>query len=208
VIDKVPDYTGCVDDNDRTLKRAKHALDKKTRTDIVTMNAALTNVFLDTLSSQENASFKQRCLRKLNIIFVNMFEWFVVHHGKTMAKDHDANRLCMAADWHPANRFDILALRLFTCAVYAGCTGYTMADRDIANIGLRVIKWCGMYAKEYKAWIASKAKCPRIVETFDTFKMFWAAKIKLVNQTAVPASMHGYGMAAVNNDNSFVLYGK
>ncbi len=65
-----------------------------------------------------------------------------------------------------------------------------------------------MYAKEYKAWIAHKAKCPRIVETFDTFKTFWAAKITLVNQTAVPASMHGYGMAAINNDNSVVSYSK
>jgi hypothetical protein len=64
------------------------------------------------------------------------------------AKDRNANRLCMAADWHPANRFDTLALCLFTGAAYAGCTGYTMADRNIVNIGLRVIKWCNMYAKE------------------------------------------------------------
>jgi hypothetical protein len=29
-----------------------------------------------------------------------------------------------------------------------------------------------------------------------------------MNQTAIPASMHGYGMATVNNDDSLVLYGK
>jgi hypothetical protein len=52
-----------------------------------------------------------------------------------------------------------------------------------------------MYGKEYKAWIAHDAIRPCIVETVDTFKMFWAAKITLVNQTAIPASMHGYGMA-------------
>ncbi len=57
-----------------------------------------------------------------------------------------------------------------------------MADRDIANIGLRVIKRCGMYAEEYKAWITRESERPRIVETFDTFKMFWAAKITIVNQ--------------------------
>ncbi len=50
MVDKVPDYTGCIDDNDCASKRAKHALDKKTRADIVTMNAALTDVFLDALS--------------------------------------------------------------------------------------------------------------------------------------------------------------
>jgi hypothetical protein len=77
MIDKVPDYTGCVDDNNRALKRAKHALNKKTRADTVTMNAALTDVFLDTLSLQVCASFQQRHLCKPNIVFVDVFEWFV-----------------------------------------------------------------------------------------------------------------------------------
>jgi hypothetical protein len=65
-----------------------------------------------------------------------------------------------------------------------------------------------MYAKEYKAWIAGEAIRPHIVKTFDTFKTFWAAKIMLVNQTAIPTGLHGYGMAAVNNDDSVVSYSK
>jgi hypothetical protein len=65
-----------------------------------------------------------------------------------------------------------------------------------------------MYGEEYKAWIARKAIRPRIVETVDMFKTFWAAKITLVNQTAIPASMHGYRMAAVNNNDSVALYGE
>ncbi len=172
MIDKVPDYTGCVDDNDRASKRAKHALNKKTRADIVTMNAALTDVFLDALSSQVRASFQQCCLRELNIVFVNMFEWFVGYYGKMTAEDRDANRQRMTTNWHPTDRFDTLALSLFTGEMYAGCMGYTMADCDIVDIGICVIKQCGMYAKEYKAWIARESKCPRIVETFDTFKTF------------------------------------
>jgi hypothetical protein len=114
----------------------------------------------------------------------------------------------MAANWHPANGFDTLALHLFTGVAYTRCTGYTMADRDIVDIGLRIIKRCSMYAEEYKAWIAREYECPRIVETFDTFKMFWAAKIMLVTQTAVPASMHGNGMATVNNNDPVISYGE
>jgi hypothetical protein len=83
-----------------------------------------------------------------------------------------------------------------------------MADHNIVDIGLHVIKRCSMYAKEYKAWIARKSEHPRIVKTLDTFKTFWATKITLVNQMAVPASMQGYGMAAVNDDDSVMLYGK
>jgi hypothetical protein len=65
-----------------------------------------------------------------------------------------------------------------------------------------------MYAEEYKAWITHNAIHPRIVETFHSFKTLWAAMITLVNQTAVPASQYGYGMAATNNDNSIVSYGE
>ncbi len=208
VIDEIPDYTGCIDGNDCASKHAKHALDKKTRADIVTMNAALTDVFLDVLSLQVHASFQQHCLCKPNIIISKMFEWFFGHYGKAMAKDPDANRQCMATNWHPANMFDTLALCLFTGAAYAGCRGYTMANRNIVNIGLHVIKQCGMYAEEYKAWIPRESKRPRIAKTFDMFKPFWAAKIMVVNQTAVPTSMHGYGMVAVNKNDSVVSYGE
>jgi hypothetical protein len=108
----------------------------------------------------------------------------------------------LAADWHPTNGFDTLVIHLFIGVAYAGCTGYRMANRNIVNISLCVIKQCSMYDKEYKAWIACKSKCPRISKTFDTFMMFWAAKNTLVNQTAVPASMHAYSMAAVNDNDS------
>jgi hypothetical protein len=56
----------------------------------------------------------------------------------------------MEANWHPTNGFDTLVLCLFNSGVFAGCTNFTMADHDIVFIGLRVIKWCSMYAKEYK----------------------------------------------------------
>jgi hypothetical protein len=65
-----------------------------------------------------------------------------------------------------------------------------------------------MYGKEYKAWIACEVIRPRIVKTVDTFKMFWAAKITLVNKTAIRTSMHGYRMTAVNDDDSVASYGE
>ena len=104
----------------------------------------------------------------------------------------------MAANWHSADGFDTLVLRLFTGAAYASSAGYKMNDINVVDIGLRLIKRCGMYAEEYKVWITREAIRPRIVETFDTFKTFWADKIALVNQTAIPAGLHGYGMNAVS----------
>jgi hypothetical protein len=170
------------------------------------MNTALVKVFLEAMSSQVCTSFQQQRLCEPNIVFVDLFLWFVNQYGKTTTKDCEANRQRMAANWHPANGFDALILHLFTGAVYASSVGFKMNNVDIVNIGLRIIKQCGMYGKEYKAWIACEAIRPRIVKTDDTFKMLWVAKITLVNQTAIPASMHGYRMAAVNNDNSVVSH--
>ena len=89
---------------------------------------------------------------------------------------------------------------------YSNATGYPIVDRDIVDIGIRVIKRCGLYAEEYKSWIARATATPRVVETLDTFKTFWAGKITLVNQTAIPASSRGYGMATVNNDTTVELF--
>ncbi len=203
----MPNYTACVDDNDPATVRETHTQNKKTQADIVTMNSALADIFLEAMSSQVRASFLQRCLREPNIVFINLFLWFVNQYGKTTAKDREANRQRMAANRHPTNGFNTLILHLFTGAAYASSVGYRTNDINIVDIGLRIIKQCGMYGKEYKAWIALEAIRPRIIETVDTFKMFWATKITLVNQTAIPASMHGYGMAAMNNNDSVTSYG-
>jgi hypothetical protein len=48
---KVPDYTACTNDNKCGMLKAKNALVKKTPADIVTMNAALTDIFLDKIST-------------------------------------------------------------------------------------------------------------------------------------------------------------
>ncbi|KAL3792547.1 hypothetical protein ACHAW5_007907, partial [Stephanodiscus triporus] len=204
IVTEVPDFSQCADDNARAAVKATHARDKKTRADIVTMNAALCDVFLDAMSPQVRATVLQRRLSEPNIIFVDLFLWFVNNYGKTTAEDREDNRHRMAADWHPADGFDSLIHRLFTGAGYASSAGYPMNDGDVIDIGLRVIKRCGMYSEEYKQWIAREAISPKVIETFDSFKKFWADKIALVNQTAIPASLHGYGMAAVNDDDATI----
>ncbi len=97
-------------------------------------------------------------------------------------------------------------LRSASSRVRPTATGYPIVDRDIVDIGIQVIKQCGLYAEEYKSWIARATTTPCVVEMLDTFKTFWVDKITLVNQTAIPASAHGYRMAAVNNDDTMALF--
>jgi hypothetical protein len=113
IMPDVPDCTACT----ATVK-ATHEIYKKTRVDIVTMNTALADVFLKALSSQVHASFLQQRLCKPNIVFANMFLWFVDHYGKTTVEDCKANRQQMAANWHPADGFNTLVLLLFTGAAF------------------------------------------------------------------------------------------
>jgi hypothetical protein len=120
IVPDVLDYTACTNNNKHATVKATHTIDKKMRADIVTMNTALANIFLKALSSQVCASFLQWRLCKPNIIFIDMFVWFVNHYGKTIAEDCKANRQQMVANWHPADGFNTLVLRLFTGAAFAG----------------------------------------------------------------------------------------
>ena len=87
-------------------------------------------------------------------------------------------------------------------ASYASAACYPMENRNVIDIFLRVIKRCGMYSEDFKNWIARENKIPPIVEMIDSFKEYWANAITLVNQTAAPASQHGYSMAAMDDDAS------
>jgi len=56
--------------------------------------------------------------------------------------------------------------------------------------------------EEYKNWIVRENESLSIVKTIDFFKEYWAATISLVNQTAIPAANHGYGMNVMDDDTS------
>jgi hypothetical protein len=112
----------------------------------------------------------------------------------------------MATTWHPSKGFKPLATPLFIGASCASAARYPMDDRDVIDIGLKVIKHCGMYTEEYKNWISRENAIPSIVEMIIFFKEYWADAIALVNQTATPALQHGYGMTAMNDDALFAAF--
>jgi hypothetical protein len=71
----------------------------------------------------------------------------------------------MAANWHPSDGFEPLSTCLFISASYPSAARCPMYDHDVIDIGLCVIKRCGMYSKEYKNWIAGENETPAIVKT-------------------------------------------
>ena len=172
------------------------------------MNAARLDVFINAVFVNVHTAFQQWRLRKPNIVFVDMFECFAQHYGTTTAEDCNANCQWMADNWHPSKGFDTLALCLFTGTAYTNATGYPIVYHGIFDIGICVIKQCGLYTEEYKSWIAQATANPCIIKMLDAFKTFWADKITCVNQTAIPTSSHGHGMATINNNDIVALYGE
>jgi hypothetical protein len=199
-VDDVPDFYACTSDNECKSLKATHACNQKTRADIVTMNAALSNIFLVNLPKAIRETYEPIHMKQPNTVFLHMFDWFITKYGHTTTVDCEENWQRMAATWHPSKGFEPLATRLFIGASYASTACYPMDDRYVIDIGLCVIKRCGMYTEEYKNWISHENAVPPIVETINSFKEYWANAIALVIQTAVLASQHGYRMTAMDDD--------
>jgi hypothetical protein len=189
-VDAVPDFSGCTTDNKRETLKSTHALARKTHSGIVTMNAALLDVVLAQLPKLICKTYKPIRMKQPNTVFLHMFDWFIGKYGKTTTEDREENQQRMAADWHPSDGFEPLARCLFIGTLYASAARYPMGERDIIDIGLRIIKRCGMYSKEYKGWIARENKSPPVTKMVKTFKNYWSKTITLVNQMASPAVQH------------------
>jgi hypothetical protein len=141
-VDAVPDFSTCTSDNECKTLKATNACGQKTQADIITMNAALFDVFLANLSKAIHETYEPICMKQPNTVFLHMFDWFINKYGKTMTKDCKENRQKMAANWHPSDGFEPLMMRLFAGAPYANAARYLMNNHDVIDIGLSVIKRC------------------------------------------------------------------
>jgi len=168
------------------------------RADIVTMNAAFSDVFCANLPKAICETYEPIPMKQPNTVFLHTFDWFITKYGKTRTEDREESRQRLAADWHPSDGFEHLVTCLFIGSSYASAACYPMDNHGIIDIGLHIIKQCGMYSKEYKIWIN------RENETIDSFKEYCANGIALVNQTvSQPCNMD---MVAMDEDASIALY--
>jgi hypothetical protein len=76
-VEEVPDFKNCTDDNQRETLKLTHALARKTRADIITMNTALSDVFLANLPKLIHNGYNPICMGSPNTVFLHMFQWFI-----------------------------------------------------------------------------------------------------------------------------------
>ena len=79
-------------DNERETLKATNARNRKTRADIVTMNAALSDFFLTNLPKAICETYEPICMKQPNTVFLDMFDWFITKYGKTTTEDREENR--------------------------------------------------------------------------------------------------------------------
>jgi hypothetical protein len=91
-VEEVPDFNNCTDNNQHEMLKSMHTLAKKTRADIITMNAALSNVFLANLPKSICNGYDPIHMGLPNTAFLHMFDWFIKKYGVTSAKDREENQ--------------------------------------------------------------------------------------------------------------------
>ena len=123
------------------------------RNDVVNMNAALIDTLLGLIPMAFKLLFEQELMMDPSAVFCQCFDWFVTKYGHTSAKDREANRTAMAANWHPSMGFEVLTSCLFHGVTFASLSGHPITDKDTVDIGVRVFNCTGLFAKEYKTWI-------------------------------------------------------
>jgi hypothetical protein len=93
----VPDFSTCNSDNERETLKATNARDQKTRADIVTMIAALSDVFLANLPKAICKTYEPIRMKQPNTVFLHMFAWFITSTAKQRPKI--AKRI--GSEWRP-----------------------------------------------------------------------------------------------------------
>jgi hypothetical protein len=175
----MPDYAGTIDLNDHATRKCTHGMALKKRNDIINMNVALINAFLDLIPVAFKQAYEQKRMEDPNAISRKMFDWFVFKYGRTLAEDRKANRTVVASEWHPSMGFELLAAPLFCRANLAK---YPINDDDIVDIDIRVLHRTGLFSEEYKTWIL-RSKDAMKTNNFTAFRAFWADAVNIVSFT-------------------------
>jgi hypothetical protein len=200
-VEDVPNYSGCTNTNNCTNVKVTHGMALKQCNDVINMNSALIDTFLDLIPVAFKQSYKQIWMENPNSVFCEMFAWLVVKYGRTSVDDRKTNCTTMALEWNPSQGFELLVTCLFQGATFANLAIHPIPDDDIVDIGICIIHQTGLFAEEYKAGI-TRGDNPTNDMDFAVFRSFWETAIYIVSFTATLALQHGYGMNAVEDDPS------
>jgi hypothetical protein len=98
----VPNYSGYTSTNNCANIKVTYGMVLNQRNDVINMNSALIDAFLDLILVAFIQSYKQIRMDNTISIFCEMFACFVTKYGSTSVDNHEANCTAMTLEWYPS----------------------------------------------------------------------------------------------------------
>jgi len=165
---------------------------KKIHNDFNTMNSALTDRFVSLIEPAYTKDYTTSRLRNPNQQFREAFAYFVGKYGATNEGERADNKDRMKAAWTLQDGWERLEQQIEDSQLFALFAHHAITDHELVDTAIGVIGQTGLFANQYEQWHES----PDDQKTWNHFKSFWKAKIKLKADTSLNASQFGYGGSA------------
>ena len=157
--------------------------------DFKTMNIALVDRFLSLMEETYTKDFTDMRITNPDIQFCEWLAYFVDKYRETNESERATNNTRMKTSWSLQDGFEKMQLRIEDGNIYAMFAGQPISNSEVVNIDISVIGQTGMFGDKYEQWHewADDSK------TWNDFKTFWKAKIKLKIKTTINAGQFGFG---------------
>ena len=95
----------------------------------------------------------------------------------------------MKTAWSLQDGYEKLQLQIEDGNIYYMFAGQPISDSEVVDIAISVIGQTGMFGDQYEQWHERSDDS----KTWNDFKTFWKAKIKLKKNTTMNAGQFGFG---------------
>ena len=153
------------------------------------MNSALTDRFVSLIEPAYTKDYTTSRLRNPNQQFRECFAYFVLKYGATNETERADNKERMKATWTLQDGWERLEQQIEDSQLFALFAHHAITDHELVDTAIGVIGQTGLFANQYEQWHEGADD----QKTWNHFKNFWKAKIKLKADTSLNASQFGYG---------------
>ena len=190
----VPIMQAAMTDAEWTNHKTQWEFFKKMHNDFETMNSALTDRFVLLIEAAYTKDYTQSQLHNPTQQFRECFAYFVGKYGATNKTERADNKEHMKTSWTLQDGWEHLKQQIKDSQLFALFTHHAITDHELVDTAIGVIGQTGLFANQYEQW-HERADDQK---TWNWFKNFWKAKIKLKADTSLNASQFGYGSNETN----------